>query len=57
MEIYKLLEKLEIVKDSKEFQDLFHVRAIKLDGHFVNDPCKSTEGAKTLQIGTLEIKL
>lgn len=57
MEIYKLLEKLEIVKDSKEFQELFHIRAIKLDGQFVSDPCKSIKDAKTLTIGTLEIKL
>lgn len=51
MNAFKYLLDNKIVEDKKEFQDLYSVRAIKIDGKPLSDPDMKITGLEEISIG------
>jgi len=54
MSVFKYLLENKLVDDKKEFQELFSVRAIKVDEKYLSDPQQDIKSVKKINIGCLE---
>lgn len=51
MKVIKYLLEKEIVVDNKDFEDLYSIRAIKIDNEYLTDPNMDMTNIKKIQVG------
>ena len=57
MKIYEVFKKFELVKDKKEFMELFYLRSIYINNEMLTDLSCLSENIKNIRVGYKEISI
>ena len=57
MEMYELFKKFELVKDKKEFIELYHLRSLYINNSMITDISHNLNNVKVIRVGLKEINL